>query len=76
MEKVKITLTPYTALAILSFCREYVNDEVKGDLKFKAIYDSVAEYESEVYKKLSLDQLEDASVENSVNKLTGKWPTA
>lgn len=73
-KKVTIELTPYDALAILKFCREFVNDDTKGDRRFKAIQDAVDEYENEIYKKLSIEQLDDAIAENEVNFLIGKWP--
>jgi hypothetical protein len=73
--KVLIELNPYTALAILSFCREYINDETKGDYRFKAINEAVDEYEAEVCCKISSDQIRDAVAENEVNRLIGKWPT-
>ena len=74
MNKVKLELSPYNATAILKFCREYINDDVKDDYRFKAICDAVNEFEKEIYK-MSLDQLDDAIQENEVNKIIGKWQT-
>lgn len=74
MSKVKIHLKPYTCLAIVRFCREFVNEETKGEYQFKSIQDAVDEFEKQVLLNMSVDQLEDASVENSINKLIGKCP--
>lgn len=73
--KLKIELEPYTALALISFLREFVNEENADDFRFKAIHDAVAEYEKQVYDRITPDQLQDAMHENEVNRLTGKWPT-
>ena len=73
-KNIKIELTPYDALAILKFCREFVNDGTKNDYRFKAIQDAIDEYEKEIYKKLSNEQLDDAIFENEVNRLIGKFP--
>ena len=73
-KKVIIELEPYNSIAILSFLREYINDESEGDYRFKAIQDAVDEYEQQIYKNVSEKQLEDAIAENEVNKLIGKWP--
>ena len=72
--KVKLELRPYTALTILSFCREYINDENINNSSLAAIHESVKEYEDEVYKKISTEELEDAILENRVNGLTGRHP--
>lgn len=71
---VTIELTPYNALGILKFCREFINDDNKDDYRFKAIHDAVAEFEEQIYKNVSINQLEDAIAENEVNYLIGKWP--
>ena len=73
-KNVTIELTPYDALAILKFCREFINDDTKGDYRFKAIEDAVNEYEKQIYKNVSSEQLDDAIAENQVNRLIGKWP--
>jgi hypothetical protein len=73
-KKVTIELTPYNTLAILSFLREYVNDETKGISEFQAINDAVDEYEKQVYSNISDSQIEDAIAESEVNDLIGKHP--
>lgn len=73
-KKINIELTPYNAVAILSFLREYFNEETEGDYQFKAMQDATAQYEQEIYAKLSPDLLDDAMQENEVNRLIGKWP--
>jgi hypothetical protein len=73
-KKVKLELTPYNALAIIKFCREFINEDNKDDYRFKAIHEAVDEYEKEIYKNVSIEQLDDAIAENKVNHLIGKWP--
>lgn len=73
-DKVKLELRPYTALAILCFCKEYINDDNKNDPTFASIHESVNEYEQEINKKVSIQQLEDAKLENQVNQITGRCP--
>lgn len=72
--KVKIELRPYTALAILKFCREFINDDNKDDSRFTAIHESVKEYEDEIYKRVTPAQLEDAILENRVNDVAKRHP--
>ena len=72
--KVKLELRPYTALAILVFCKEFINDENIDDERLVAIHESVKEYEDEIYKKISPQELEDAILENRVNDLAGRHP--
>ncbi|GGG97622.1 hypothetical protein [Pedobacter zeae] len=74
MEKVKIELSPYDALSILSFCREYVNDELADEPIFIALKKSVKAFEEELTKNLTEDQYEDAKAENQVNRLMGTCP--
>lgn len=73
-KKVKIELRPYDALGILSFLREYINEKNRHDPKMAAIHETVDAYEKEIYKKVDLDMVEDASVENAVNRLCGRQP--
>lgn len=73
-DKVHIKLSPYTAMAILGFLREWVNDDVPDEYQYAAIKEAVAEYQKEVSVNMTNDQLEDARLENSVNKLIGKSP--
>lgn len=68
-----IKLRPHDALVILSFLREFINDDVKYDPQFTAIRGAVDAYEKEVYK-MSHAQLDDAIAEVEVNKLIGKCP--
>lgn len=72
--KVKIELRPYDALVILSFLREYINEENRNIPEMAAIQETVDAYEKEIYKKVDLDMVEDASVENTVNRLCGRQP--
>ncbi|MBP7400482.1 MAG: hypothetical protein KA954_12900 [Chitinophagales bacterium] len=72
--KVSIELTPYNALSILAFCREWINEDTKGWEKFKAINEAVDAYESEIYLKVNNDHLDDAEAENLLNELFGRCP--
>lgn len=72
--KVKIELRPYTALGILSFCREFVNDSNRDVKELIALHENVDAFEQEVFKNISLDKLEDARLELRVNELTGRHP--
>lgn len=73
-DKVHIKLSPYTAMAILGFLREWINDDVPDEYQYTAIKEAVAEYQKEVSDNMTNDQLEAAKIENSVNKLIGKSP--
>lgn len=68
--KVPIELTPYNALAILSFLREFEYDEPH----LKALGEAVQEFENSMCRGISVDQIEDAKAENQVNQLIGKSP--
>jgi len=72
MSKVKLELTPYTAIAMLAFVREWVNEDTKNDPLYKPIQDACDEYEKEIVEKMTPTQLEDATMQNEVDKLTGK----
>lgn len=71
---VKIEITPYNALTILSFCREFINDDNKDNYMFKAIHEAVQQFENQVYEKIDDTMFEDAMQENQVNQLIGKSP--
>ncbi len=74
MKKVNLQLRPYDALAILSFCREYINDSSKGIPELTAIHEAVNAYEQEIYKAISMNQLGDATLECHINYLTNRHP--
>lgn len=73
-DKVKLELRPYTALAILKLCREFINDENKNDPIFSAIHESIQEYEDEIYKRISSNQVADALLESKINNIAGRQP--
>ncbi len=73
-DKVELKLRPYTALAILTFCREYINDSNKDNPNLAAIQESVSEYEAEIFKKMNTQQIEDAILENKINALANRHP--
>lgn len=72
--KVPIELRPYTAITILGFLREFVNDDLVGDYMFQALREAVDEYEQQVSRALTDEQLEEIRAENQVNQLIGKSP--
>lgn len=72
---IKIELNPYNAMAILSFLREYINDDIKDEPEFTAISNAVNEYELQVEKKITLEQINYARFENNVNQIIGTSPT-
>lgn len=75
MEKtVKIELRPYDALAIYCFMNEYINDSNKHLPEMQAIHETLATYKTEVFKKISMSQIEDALLECKVNYLTERQP--
>lgn len=69
-----IELTPFAALSILSFLREYVNDENKDVEVFSSLHKCVNEYENDVILKLSKRQLDDALAEVAMHRLNGSCP--
>lgn len=71
---VTLELSPYAALEILAFLKEFVNDEMPNEYQFAAIRESVAEYENEIYKKVSNEMLNEALEKNQVYELIGKSP--
>ncbi len=72
--KVTLELTPYNAMTILKFLREFVNEDLVDDYQFTAIKEAVAEYEKQIYKKITLTMLDEVDKENAVNQLIGKSP--
>jgi hypothetical protein len=72
--KVQIELRPYTAIAVLSFLREYINQGNRDMPMLQAIHESVEEYEKQVCQSITQDQIEDARLENDVNFLTKRQP--
>ncbi len=72
--KVKLELRPYTALGILKFLREFVNDENRDDHRLVALHENVDEYEKEVHAKVTVEMIEDALLECKINELTGRHP--
>ena len=61
-------------MSILRFLREFINEDISGDYKFKAIQDAVAEYENQIVENITPAQLDDCEYENQVNQLIGKSP--
>lgn len=69
-----MSLNPYNAIAILSFCREFIGEDLHHDYIFKAIRDAVDEYEKELGNKLTEEQWQFIHMTNEINQLIGKSP--
>lgn len=72
--KVKIELTPYQSLSILSFLREFVNEENQDEAQFRSIHECVTAFENQIYEKVTDEMIDDAIAENEVNILIKKVP--
>lgn len=72
--KVPIEMKPYNALSILSFCREFVNDDLIKEYKNQALREAVDELEQQLARHLTDEQWEEVRAENQVNQLIGKSP--
>ncbi len=71
---VKIELSPYNALTLLSFMREFVNDSCVEDYRLTSLMQAVDQYEKSMSKNITMEQIDDAKAENEVNQLIGKSP--
>ena len=72
--KVQLEMKPYNAITILSFCREFVNEETCDDYKFQAIKEAVDELEIQLGGHLTDEHWDEINSENQVNQLIGKSP--
>jgi hypothetical protein len=72
--KVPIELSPYNALSILAFCREFVNDDLVDEYKFTAIREAVDQLELQLHRNLTDEHWEEIHIENKTNQLIGKSP--
>ena len=72
--KVPIALRPYNAMVILSFCREFINDDTCDEYKFQAIKEAVDELEIQLGRHLTEEDWEEIRAESQVNQLIGKSP--
>jgi hypothetical protein len=72
--KVTIELRPYDVLVIRQFLRSFINDDNKHIPEYAAIHEAVNNYESQIYKKITGSQLDDAIVEMNVNLVAGRQP--
>jgi hypothetical protein len=66
-----IEMTPYQAVTILGFLREF--DYTEHPL-LRALGEVVQSFEDELYNKMNNEQLEDAFAEVEVKKLLDKCP--
>lgn len=72
--KVPIEMSPYNAISILSFCREFINDDLPDEYRYQAIKEAVLELELQLGRHLTDEQWEEILAENQVNQLIGKSP--
>ena len=71
MGKVMIALSPYQACTLKHFLRQFINDntpELKG---LGAIKKAVQEYEKELLRNISADQINEALIETEINEILG-----
>ena len=72
--KIRIEITPYNAISILSFCREFINEDTPNKYHFQAIREAVDELELQLGRILTDEHFEEIRAENELNKLIGKIP--
>lgn len=73
-DKLNIELSTYDAVAIMSFCQEYFNEDNKHVPQYRAMHEAINRMEVEIYSKVTLDQAKDCMQESEVNQLIGKSP--
>jgi hypothetical protein len=71
---VPIELSPYNALTILSFMREFVNERMPKEYRFQAIREAVDEFEFQLTRNITDEQHAAVLEELKINKLIGKVP--
>jgi hypothetical protein len=74
MSKIKIELTPYEALSILSFLEEFKED-FEQRTECEALRNCITSFRDQVYAKISMSDMDDVIAENEVMKLVGKAPS-
>lgn len=72
--KIRIEITPYNAISILSFCREFINEDTPNEYHFQAIKEAVDELELQLGRILTDEHFEEIRAEDEVNKIIGKIP--
>lgn len=73
MSKIKIELTPYTAMCIYKFLSEFESD-MDREPQLKAFKKSYKEFETEVITKITDEQLTDAIMQTQINQALGDDP--
>ncbi len=71
-QTITIVLSPYDALNILTLLKAYGDDLQHPQME--AILKSVISFETQIEKKMSHEQIDDAEAERSVNRLLDKEP--
>ena len=67
-----IQLTPFDALNILKFLKEFEGDMDSSE--FESLKSGIKNFSDEIYLKITDEQIDDAYAERSVSTLLGKFP--
>jgi hypothetical protein len=73
MEKLKISLTPYTAICIYKFLSEWESEMEKQPFLI-SLKECYQEYQQEVLRKITKEQLEDAVLQTKINQILLRDP--
>lgn len=73
MAKLRIYLTPYTAMCIYKFLSEF-ETEMENDPMLVSFKECYTEYSNEVLCKMTKEQLEDAVMQTRINQLLLRDP--
>lgn len=72
-ETIKIELTPYTALSILYFSKEYLDSLIECE-QTQSIRNSINEFESQIFKKISESQINESLDQIKIDEAFGFVP--
>ena len=72
--KIKIQLKPYDAMAILSFLREFLNEDNINEPELQAMHEAVLNYENEILNNTTEKHLQEVEIENIKNRAFGRCP--
>lgn len=71
--KVEISISPFCAITVLSFLKEF-DEELKNNQKTIALKRAIEEFENTVLNSMNEEQFQDAKAEIEVNCLIGICP--
>lgn len=72
--KIVVSISAYSAISVLSFCREFINDDLSDEYQFEAIKEAVKELEETVAMQLTDEHWEEIHQTSQLNQLIGKEP--